>query len=228
MIASDLWQQLEFASEFEPDLQDTAVDWQRKWLGDFNAGIFLASLILMLLIRKWMNAGTVCFFYIGLGLFYFSITKTSSRKIEALICSMKFISSEDAYYIYNFTIRLCMEYCCHLGAGAPSCYLGMFNKPQKQVRRTIRPSIGAFLEPLAFCWIIVSLSLFYKYYLVDVHLNWLNKCQFLILIGDPHTNLNYNFLLIVLIFGPLHLCEYIEEFNEFDIIGNSLSSGILQ
>ena len=40
LIASDLWQQLEFASEFEPDLQDAAVDWQRKWLGDFNAGFF--------------------------------------------------------------------------------------------------------------------------------------------------------------------------------------------
>ena len=35
--ASDLWQQLELASELESDLQDT-VDWGRKWLVDFNAG----------------------------------------------------------------------------------------------------------------------------------------------------------------------------------------------
>ena len=35
--ASDLWQQLELASEFESDLQDT-VDWCKKWLVDFNAG----------------------------------------------------------------------------------------------------------------------------------------------------------------------------------------------
>ena len=34
--ASDLWQQLELASELESDLQDT-VDWGRKWLVDFNA-----------------------------------------------------------------------------------------------------------------------------------------------------------------------------------------------
>ena len=34
---SDLWQQLELASELESDLQDT-VDWGRKWLVDFNAG----------------------------------------------------------------------------------------------------------------------------------------------------------------------------------------------
>ena len=35
--ASDLWQQLELASELESDLQDT-VDWGRKWLVNFNAG----------------------------------------------------------------------------------------------------------------------------------------------------------------------------------------------
>ena len=34
---SDLWQQLEFASELESDLQDTE-DWDRKWLVDFSAG----------------------------------------------------------------------------------------------------------------------------------------------------------------------------------------------
>ena len=34
--ASDLWQQLELASEFESDLRET-VDWGRNWLVDFNA-----------------------------------------------------------------------------------------------------------------------------------------------------------------------------------------------
>ena len=35
--ASDLWQQLELASELESDLRDT-VDWGKKWLVDFNTG----------------------------------------------------------------------------------------------------------------------------------------------------------------------------------------------
>ena len=35
--ASDLWQQLDLASELESDLRDT-VDWGKKWLVDFNAG----------------------------------------------------------------------------------------------------------------------------------------------------------------------------------------------
>ena len=36
-LASDVWQQLELASELESDLRDT-VDRGRKWLVDFNAG----------------------------------------------------------------------------------------------------------------------------------------------------------------------------------------------
>ena len=35
--ASELWQQLELASELESDLQDT-VDWGSEWLVDLNAG----------------------------------------------------------------------------------------------------------------------------------------------------------------------------------------------
>ena len=35
--ASDMWQQLELASERESDLRDTA-DWGKKWLVDFSAG----------------------------------------------------------------------------------------------------------------------------------------------------------------------------------------------
>ena len=43
-----------------------------------------------------------------------SIAKTASKKIEAFICSMKFLSPEVALYLYKSTIRLCMEYCCHV------------------------------------------------------------------------------------------------------------------
>ena len=35
--ASDLWQQLELASELASNLRDT-VDWSTNWLADFNAG----------------------------------------------------------------------------------------------------------------------------------------------------------------------------------------------
>ena len=60
-----------------------------------------------------------------------SIAKTASKKVGALICSMKFISPEVALYLYKSTINPCMEYCCHVWAGAPSCYLELLDKLQK-------------------------------------------------------------------------------------------------
>ena len=51
-------------------------------------------------------------------------------KIGALICSMKFLSPEVVLYLYKSTIRPCMEYCCHVWAGAPSCYLELLDKLQ--------------------------------------------------------------------------------------------------
>ena len=50
--ASDLWQQLELASELESDLRDT-VDWGRKWLVDFNAG--KPQMVLF----DWSNTGAI-------------------------------------------------------------------------------------------------------------------------------------------------------------------------
>ena len=64
----------------------------------------------------------VLFFLNWTGASYFiSIAKTASKKIEALIHSMKFLSLEVALYIYKSTMCPCMEYCCHVWADAPSC-----------------------------------------------------------------------------------------------------------
>ena len=45
--------------------------------------------------------------------------------------SMNFLSPEVALYLCKFTIRPCMEYCCHVWADAPSCYLELLAKLQK-------------------------------------------------------------------------------------------------
>ena len=63
---------------------------------------------------------------------------------------MKFLSTEAALYLYKSIVRPCMEYCCHVWAGAP---------------RTTVPSLAASLEPLAHRRNVASLSLFYRYYL---------------------------------------------------------------
>ena len=78
-----------------------------------------------------------------------SIAKTASKEIGALICSMKFLCPEIALYFYKSTIRPCMECCCHVWAGARSCYLELLEKLQKRICRTDGSSLAAFLEPLA-------------------------------------------------------------------------------
>ena len=65
------------------------------------------------------------------GSYIISIAKTASKKIGALICSMKFLSPDVALYPYKSTIQPCMECCCHIWAGAPSCCLELLNKLRK-------------------------------------------------------------------------------------------------
>ena len=98
------------------------------------------------------------------GSYIISIAKTASKKIGALIRSMKFLSPEVALYLYKSTICPCMEYCCHVWASAPSCYLELLDKLQKQTCRTVGPSRAASLEPLTHRRNVASLSLFCSYY----------------------------------------------------------------
>ena len=102
-------------------------------------------------------------FKLDWGPYIISIAKTASKKIGALIRSMKFLSPEVALYLYKPIIHPFMEYCCYVGAGAPSCYLELLDKLQKQICRTVGPSLVASYEPLAHCRNVASWSLFYRY-----------------------------------------------------------------
>ena len=168
---SDLWQQLELASELESDLQDT-VDWGKNWLVNFNAG--KTQLVSF---DRSNNNGPILeekssFKILGLtfsskldwGSYTISIAKTASKKIGALIRSMKFLSPEVALCLYKSIIWPCMEYCCHVWAGAPSCCLDLLGKLQKWICRIVCPSHAASLEPLAHRRNVASLSLFCRYY----------------------------------------------------------------
>ena len=83
------------------------------------------------------------------GSYIASIATAASKKIGALIRSIKLLSPEVALYLYKSTIRPCMEYCCHIWAGAPSYYLELLDKLQKRICKTVGPSLAASLEPLA-------------------------------------------------------------------------------
>ena len=181
--AFDLWQQLELDSELQSDPQDT-VDWGKKWLVDFNAGKT------QLVSFDWSdNNGSIdvkmdgpvleekssfkmlCLTFsskLDWGSYIISIAKTASKKIGAFIHSIKFLSPEVGLYLYKSIICPCMEYCCHIWAGALSCFLELLDNVQKQICRTVGPSLATSLEPLAHCRNIASLSLFMGITLVDI------------------------------------------------------------
>ena len=61
---------------------------------------------------------------------------------------MKFLSPEVALYLYKSTIQPCMEYCCHVRAGAPICFLELLDKQKKRICRTVGLAFPGSLEPL--------------------------------------------------------------------------------
>ena len=92
--------------------------------------------------------GLTCSSKLDWGPYIISIVKTPSKKVGALIHSMKFLYSEVAY-LYKTTTRPCTKYCCHVWVGTPSCYLEMLDKLKKRICRTDGPALAASLEPLA-------------------------------------------------------------------------------
>ena len=97
------------------------MDWRIKWLVDFNSG--KTQLVLFgrsndngsieLKMDRYVLEEKSSFKMLGLnfsskldwGSYIISIAKTSSKKIGALLHSMKFLSSEVALYCYKPTIR---------------------------------------------------------------------------------------------------------------------------
>ena len=99
---------------------------------------------------------------------------------------MKFLSLEVALlYLYKSTTHPCMEYCCHVWAGAPSCYLELLDKLQERICRTVGPSLAACLEPFSSSLKCGQLKSFLQVItLVNVLQTWLNWFHFLFLEGD--------------------------------------------
>ena len=92
------------------------MDWGKEWLVDFNAGKTQ-----LLSFGQHNNNGSTDVKMDGsvleekssfkmLGLTFSSKLDWGSKKIGALIRSMKFLSPEVALYLYKSTIRSCMEY----------------------------------------------------------------------------------------------------------------------
>ena len=95
--------------------------------------------------------GLIFSFKLDRGSYIISFAKTASKKIGALICSMKFRSTEVFLYLYKFTIRSCIK-------------LELWDKLQNRICGTVGPSLAAFHELLAHYRNVGSLRLFYRYY----------------------------------------------------------------
>ena len=120
------------------------VDWGKKWLVNFNPrktqlvsfdrsnnnGSIDVKMDGSTLEEKssFKMLGLTFSSKLGWGSYIISIAKTASKKIGALIRSTKFLSPDVVLYLYKSTIHPCMEYCCHVWVGAPSCYLDLFGK----------------------------------------------------------------------------------------------------
>ena len=116
---SDLWQQLELASELESDLRNT-VDWGKKWLVDLNTGktqlvsfdrsnnnsSIDVKMYESVLEEKssFKMLGLTFFSKLDWGSYIISISKTASKKFGALIHSMKFLSLQVALYLCKSTM----------------------------------------------------------------------------------------------------------------------------
>ena len=126
---------------------------RRKWLVDFNAGktqlvwsdqskntgAIDVKMNGFVLEEKWSfkMLGLTFSSKLDCGSYIISIAKTASKKIGALVCSMKFLSPEVALYLYKCIIQPCMEYCFHVRAHATSCYLELLGNLQKRLCRTV-------------------------------------------------------------------------------------------
>ena len=105
------------------------------------------------------------------GSYIISIVKTASKKIRAWIHSMKFFSPE---FAWNTVVS--MEYCCHVWAGACSCYFELLFKLQKQICRTVGLSLGSLSKWSQLKSVIIITS-------VDAQQNCLNWFHFFFLEG---------------------------------------------
>ena len=106
------------------------MDWGKKWLVDFNDGkTQLVSFDLSnnngsidvkmdgsVLEKKssFKMVGLTFSFKLDWSSYITSIAKSVSKRIGALIDSMKFLPNEVALYLYKSTLSPCMEYCYHV------------------------------------------------------------------------------------------------------------------
>ena len=105
---------------------------------------------------------------------FFPLTNSYTLEFFEIYRTLQLLPCEVLLYLHKSTTLSCIEYCCHVWAGAPSCYLEMLNQLQKWVFRTT----------LAHHRNVGRLSLFHRYYFAPCSYERLNWLYYLILMED--------------------------------------------
>ena len=162
-------------------------------LGKLSFFFLSIPILLMLLMSKWvslfLNNNDFLSYWDSFsskfdwGSRIISIAKTTSKKIEALILSLKFLSPEFSVYVYKSTTRPFLKYFCHFMMCLSSYYVNMLDKVQNRISKTVGPLLSTSLEPLAHRRNKGSSSLFFVgYTYIDIHQNLLNRFHVLLFV----------------------------------------------
>ena len=90
---------------------------------------------------------------LDLGSYIISNAKTASKKIGTLIRSLKFLSPKVALYLYKSNKFPCIEYRCHVWAGAPKCFLELLDKLKNEYAGLLDLHLLFLFNP----WLIVEI-----------------------------------------------------------------------
>ena len=169
----------EIAETLDEDLQ-SVVEWGQKWLVTFNAAKtklvsfnkYKKPSLPPIEMAKSALPESTSFKLLGLTFtenmnwnkYIESIVKAAAKKVGSLYRARKLLSPESILYLYKATIRPCMEYCCHIWAGASATCLFLLDRVQTRVANLIGPELPSRLQPLPHRRNVASLCLFYKYF----------------------------------------------------------------
>ena len=175
----DLFDMVELAANLEYDLRST-VEWGKKWLVSFNTSKtkllsinrFSSPILPSVAMEGTSLPESGSFRLLGMTLssdfswksYIESSAKSAAMKVGSLLRCKGFLTPETILYLYKSTIRPCIEYCCHLWAGAPATCLSLLDRIQQRICNVIGPNLSSKLDSLSHRRNVASLSLFYKYF----------------------------------------------------------------
>ena len=155
---------VELDANLEFDLRST-VEWGKKWLVTFNASKtkllsinrFSSPILPSVSMEGTSLPESDSFRLLGTTLsnefswksYIVSVAKSAAMKVGSLLRCKGFFTQETILYLYKSTIRPCIEYCCHLWAGAPTSCLSLLVRIQQRICNVVEPNPSCKLDSLS-------------------------------------------------------------------------------